>query len=129
MISDRQAALTEQVAKVRASRILGRSHGLSRLFDYLADPAHEDRTLREADVAADVFGRDLDLSGDASVRVYVHRLRKKLEDFYAGGGASEPHRLIIPVGEYRLEVVETGGGADARTGALASRALRPPPPA
>ena len=67
-------------------------------IDYLADPAHAGRTLREADVAADVFGRELDLSGDASVRVYVHRLRKKLEDFYAGPAAAEPHRLVIPVG-------------------------------
>ena len=76
------------------------------LFDYLADPARGGATLREADVAQDVFGRGLDLSGDASVRVYVHRLRKKLDDFYARPGAPEPHRLVIPVGEYRLDVVD-----------------------
>ena len=92
------------MARVRESGVLGRSHGLSRLFDYLADPARDGRILREADVAADVFGRELDLSGDASVRVYVHRLRRKLDDFYAGPGSSEPNRLVIPVGEYRLEV-------------------------
>ena len=106
MSGDRQDALERQVARVRESGVLGRSHGLSRLFDYLADPARDGRILREADVAADVFGRELDLSGDASVRVYVHRLRKKLEDFYAGPGAVEPHRLVIPVGEYRLDVIE-----------------------
>jgi hypothetical protein len=104
MRGDRSEALAAQVARVRESGVLGRSHGLSRLFDHLADPARDGRTLREADVAQDVFGRELDLSGDASVRVYVHRLRKKLEDFYAGAGASEPHRLVIPVGEYRLDV-------------------------
>lgn len=104
MSEARSEALAAQVARVRESGILGRSHGLSRLFDYLADPAVSDRPLREADVALDVFGRDLDLSGDASVRVYVHRLRKKLDDFYAGAGASEGHRLVIPVGEYRLAV-------------------------
>jgi len=101
----RSEALAAQVARVRESGILGRSHGLARLFAYLADPARDGRTLREADVAQDVFGRGLDLSGDASVRVYVHRLRKKLEDFYAGAGAVEPHRLVIPVGEYRLDVI------------------------
>ena len=93
------------MARVRESGVLGRSHGLSRLLDYLADPARDGRILREADVAADVFGRELDLSGDASVRVYVHRLRRKLDDFYAGPGSSEPNRLVIPVGEYRLEVI------------------------
>ena len=105
-MSDRAEALERQVARIRESGMLGRSHGLSRLFDYLADPARGGATLREADVAQDVFGRELDLSGDASVRVYIHRLRKKLDEFYAGPGAGEPHRLVIPVGEYRLDVAE-----------------------
>jgi hypothetical protein len=107
MTEQRAQAFAEQVARVRAAGVLGRSQGLARLFDYLADPAHQGRALREAEMAQDVFGRELDLSGDASVRVYVHRLRKKLEEFYAGPGASETHRLTIPVGEYRLDVVET----------------------
>jgi len=102
---DGTQAFAGQVARIRAAGVLGRSHGLARLFDYLADPERQGRTLREADMAQDVFGRELDLSGDASVRVYIHRLRKKLEEFYAGVGADEPHRLVIPVGEYRLDVV------------------------
>ena len=98
-------ALKAQVERVRASGVLGRSHGLARLFDYLADPALQGRTLSEADVAHDVFGRAAESADDASVRVYIHRLRKKLEDFYADSGAGEPHRLVIPVGDYRLDVV------------------------
>ena len=102
-----QEALLAQVARVRESGTLGRSHGLSRLFDYLAGADQMGHGLREADVAQDVFGRDLTLSSDASVRVYVHRLRRKLDDFYAGPGADQAHRLVIPLGEYRLDVVET----------------------
>src|SRR5688572_22889041 len=103
MVAERPQVLAEQVARVRDSGVLGRSHGLSRLFDYLADPIRAGRTLTEADVAQDVFGRTAEDSADASVRVYIHRLRRKLDDFYAGAGAAEPHRLTIPVGEYRLE--------------------------
>lgn len=121
MSGQRSEALATQVAKVREGGVLGRSHGLSRLFDYLADPAHAGRTLREAEVAQDVFGRELDLSGDASVRVYIHRLRKKLDDFYAGAGAAEPHRLTIPVGEYRLEVVDAVGRAETPAPAAKAR--------
>src|SRR3954471_13438653 len=106
MMGDRSEAFSQQVARIRAGGVLGRSQALMRLVDYLADPAREGRPLREADVAQDVFGRELDLSGDASVRVYIHRLRRKLDEFYAGPGADEPHRLVIPVGDYRLEVVE-----------------------
>lgn len=107
-------AFAEQVARVRASGVLGRSQALARLFDVLADPAREGRALSEADVAHEVFGRALDLSGDASVRVYVHRLRRKLEAFYDGEGAGEAARLSIPVGEYRLILTETGAAPAAR---------------
>lgn len=113
MNDGRSEALDAQVARIRAAGVLGRSQGLARLFDYLADPARGGRTLREADVAMDVFGRELDLTGDASVRVYVHRLRKKLEEFYAGPGAGEAYRLVIPVGEYRLDVTAAPEPAEA----------------
>jgi len=106
MSEGRDEAFARQVAKVRESGVLGRSQGLSRLFDYLADPARQGRTLREVDVSQDVFRRDAAASDDASVRVYVHRLRRKLEEFYAGPGVDEPQRLVIPLGEYRLDVVQ-----------------------
>jgi hypothetical protein len=118
--------LGQQVAAVRDARLLGRSHGLERLFDYLADPANRHRALREADVALDVFGRTPDLSGDASVRVYIHRLRRKLEAFYAGAGADQPYRLVIPVGEYRLDLVDVRE-LDGRRAQTATTTLPPGP--
>jgi hypothetical protein len=36
------------------------------------------------------------------VRVYVHRLRRKLDEFYAGPGKDQPMRLILPKGGYLL---------------------------
>ena len=119
MSEQRSEAFDSQVNRVRASGVLGRSRGLARLFDYLADPARLGQSLREADVAQDVFGRAVDVAGDASVRVYIHRLRRKLEAFYQAAGASEPHRLVIPVGDYRLEVV---AASDAT---IAAPRLRP----
>ncbi len=55
-------------------------------------------------MAAAVFGRDstFDGSQDASVRVAVHRLRRKLDEFYAGPGRDEAVCLSIPKGEYRM---------------------------
>src|SRR5690606_15941694 len=51
---------------------------------------------------------------DATVRVYVHRLRKRLEDFYATqgdgfGGA----RLVLPAGTYALKLVSPDAAGDA----------------
>lgn len=113
MNADKNVNLDTQVERVRESRVLDRSQSLTRLFDYLAAAAREDRSLRETDVAQDVFGRLGDLSGDASVRVCIHRLRRKLHDYYAGEGASQPHRLTVPLGEYRLVVENTPEPAEA----------------
>src|SRR5258706_9997424 len=91
-------------AGLRARQARGRSDSLNRLFDYLAQRAAAGARPKEFEVAAAVFGRDsgFDGSQDATVRVAVHRLRRKLEEFYAGPGRDEPVRLSIPRGEYRI---------------------------
>src|SRR5205085_11038381 len=94
----------ELAAQLRARQALGRSDSLNRLFDYLAACAAAGARPKEFEVAAAVFARDsgFDGSQDATVRVAVHRLRRKLDDYYAGPGAAEPVRLAIPRGEYRM---------------------------
>jgi hypothetical protein len=96
--------IADLAARLRARHALGRSDGLNRLFDYLAACASAGTKPKEFEVAAAVFGRGsaFDGSQDASVRVAVHRLRRKLDDFYAGAGRDEPVRLTIPKGEYRM---------------------------
>jgi hypothetical protein len=93
-------------ARIRASGILGRSELLQRLFDFLIDCAHSGRVPKEIEIAIDGFGKDarFDASQDALVRVYVHKLRRKLEEFYAGPGRNAEERLVIPRGEYRLAI-------------------------
>jgi len=96
--------LAAHVDRIRASEILGRSTRLLRLFDFLVECAAAGRVPKEADIAIDVFQRTatFDASQDAVVRVYVHKLRRRLEDFYAGPGAREQSRLVLERGEYRL---------------------------
>lgn len=108
---------------LRGKDALGRSDVLNRLFDYLARASMEGRRPKEFEVAAAVFGRDSGFDGaqDASVRVAVHRLRRKLEDYYAGDGRTEAVRLTVPRGEYRLEAVSAAAPA-AAPGARPSRA-------
>ena len=114
--------IAELAASLRARHALGRSPGLNRLFDYLAECARAGMRPKEFEVAAAVFGRDAGFDGgqDASVRVAVHRLRRKLDDFYAGAGQGEPARLTIPKGEYRM-VVEARPVAAAAAPAFAWR--------
>ncbi len=97
--------LTAAAALIGASGGLGRSRMLHRLFDYLLERTLRGESPKEVEVAADVFGKsEADLLVDASVRVYVHRLRKKLDDYYAGPGAGFTERLTLPKGDYRFRL-------------------------
>ena len=115
MAPDPNDRIAELAGRLRTRRALGRSEGLNRLFDYLAERARAGARPKEFEVAAAVFGRGGDFDGaqDASVRVAVHRLRRKLDDFYAGPGADEPVRLSIPRGEYRMIAEPTPSMAPA----------------
>ena len=97
-------ALRLEVSHVQASGVLGEAR-LRRMFDYLAERSLAGQSPKEIAIAIDVFGKspDFDVSQDALVRVYIHKLRKALDEYYssAGGRAAELH---IPRGEYRLKV-------------------------
>lgn len=97
------AGLDEQVALVLAAEGLGRSHVMEQLLRFLLARAQTGRAPKEIEIAEAVFARSGGESdADSSVRVYVHRLRRKLDEFYAGPGKDQPSRLILPKGGYLL---------------------------
>jgi hypothetical protein len=105
-MADESEQLRAHAERIRASGVLGRSSLMQRLFDFLLACSLANRAPKEIEVAMDAFGKgaEFDVSQDAMVRVYVHKLRRKLEEFYAGPGANEPTHLSIPKGEYRFVV-------------------------
>lgn len=58
--------------------------------------------ITEYTIAVDVLGKSQDFkeSKDASVRVEVHRLRKRLAEYYEQEGAGDLIRIEIPTGQY-----------------------------
>ena len=110
-----QERLRDEVAAIRDSGLLGRSIILRRLFDYLASISADERSPKEIEVAAQVFGRptNFDPGQDAVVRVYMHKLRRKLETIYAGPRRHAPDRVAIPLGEYRLTLADSVIEAEA----------------
>jgi hypothetical protein len=103
---DDLTALHQQAEKIRSSGVLGQSR-LIRLFNFLVECSAAATIPKEAVIAASVFNKTsaFDVSQDSIVRVYIHNLRRKLDQFYAGPGKNEPVRLVLPKGEYRLTVV------------------------
>jgi hypothetical protein len=105
--------LTREAERIRESLVLGRSGTLIQLFDFLVAASPAADAPKEIDIATTVFGKTdtTDLSQDATVRVYIHRLRRKLESFYAKDNSTM--RLDIPRGSYRLLMVASDGRRSA----------------
>jgi hypothetical protein len=98
--------LAARADRIRASGLLGRSGQLSRLFDYLVECSVEGKSPKEIDIAVEALGRgaEFDVTQDAVVRVYVHKLRRRLDEFYSGAGSTDTTRIVIARGEYRLSL-------------------------
>ena len=90
---------------VLASSTFARNPRLTALLEYLCVKCFqgEGSSIKEYSIATDVFRRtpDFDQANDAIVRVEMHRLRKKLKEFYAGEGAREPVEIVILSGRYQ----------------------------
>jgi hypothetical protein len=102
-------ALQSAFAAVLTSKTFSKTPRLAALLEYLCVRYFEGDTesIKEYNIATDVFGRaaDFDQASDAIVRVEVHRLRKKLKEFYAGEGAEQPVEIVIQSGHYLPEFV------------------------
>ena len=118
-MDEAQASFAEEVERVRESGLVGRSGRLRDLFDFLAARGPGAEPASQAEIAETVFGHTDAEADDATARVYVHRLRKRLEQFYdredTTGG-----RLVLPAGTYALHLEREGTEPphEARAGPL-----------
>lgn len=96
-------AFAAEVARVKSSGVLGEGGRLAELFAFLAGRGASAEPATQIEIAETVFGQAASENDDATVRVYIHRLRKRLEDFYGQDGVEDaPGKLTIPSGTYAL---------------------------
>ena len=107
------AEVKEGLRAVLESKTFRQAPRLGKLLQYICGKAllEEPQQVTEYTIAVDVFGKPLDFkeSKDSSVRVEVHRLRKRLAQFYESEGADRRLQIRIPPGQYLPEfhVLET----------------------
>jgi hypothetical protein len=94
-------ALLERIA---SSVYVKRAARLQELLLYLGKCSLKDRceTIHEQKIGVEVFGRsaDYDTSDDNIVRTNISELRKRVEAYFEGEGASETLVVEIPRGSY-----------------------------
>jgi hypothetical protein len=100
-MDEARAGFAREVERVRESGLVGRSGRLRELFDFLAARGPDADPASQAEIAETVFGHGRAEADDATARVYIHRLRKRLEQFYEREGAASG-RLVLPAGTYAL---------------------------
>jgi len=105
-MSEREQFST-QVERLAQSEVLHSSESLCRLLRYLARHSldHPGVSLKEYQIATEVFGRPLDFDpqSDSAIRVQAGRLRAKLIEYYASEGAADPILVELPKGSYVLQ--------------------------
>ena len=108
-------AIKQHAESVIAAGAIGRSEAAIRLLRYLAERAHTKKSLKEIEIAVDVFNRDasFDPSQDSLIRVNIHKLRAKLEQFYEREGIDFSERLKIPKNSYVLTLEKNSNTSPA----------------
>ncbi|MBB6252018.1 hypothetical protein [Nitrospirillum iridis] len=97
-------AVREQVDRLGASPRFAGSERLLAFLHFIVEETLAGRgaTLKEAVIGNAVYGREppYDPRIDSTVRVEARRLRRKLEDHYAGPGRQDPVIITLPTGGY-----------------------------
>src|SRR5271165_4700149 len=130
-----------ELQAVLASTAFVRSARMAALLNYLCGKyfAGDADHLKEYSIAVEVLGRPdtFDPAQDAIARVEVHRLRRKLREYYEGEGSNHPIHIQIPSGSYvpsftpyaaKSEVAILSGPVPPTALVATKEFVRPPPP-
>ncbi|HTY36809.1 MAG TPA: hypothetical protein VMH23_06845 [Bacteroidota bacterium] len=95
------------MAEILESSEFKESQKYRDLLTYLVEESLAGRSPKETTLGIQFFGKEASFNSkeDATVRVYLNNLRKKLDHYYLTSGKSASLRLVIPVGHYKVEFV------------------------
>jgi adenylate cyclase len=113
--------IRSELERILASEGFARNDRLSGFLRYVVEEEISGRgdQLKESLVGVEAFGRrpDYDARQDSVVRTEAARLRTRLAEYYANGGATDPVVIELPKGGYKpvFKVVESPPEAPSRT--------------
>lgn len=92
------------IQKIVKAKTFSRSEILRDLLNYLFKAHQNNENVKAINIAIDLLQRkgELKENDETLARVYVHKLRSKLTDYYKTEGLNEKIILEIPKGKYEL---------------------------
>jgi hypothetical protein len=94
----------DELENVLSSGIFAKAPRQAELLEHICDEYFAGRAdqIKEYTLATEVLGRpaDFDQNRDAIVRVELHRLRKKLKEYYEAEGTGHSLHIVIDSGQY-----------------------------
>ncbi len=95
---------SHQLGKILHSTAFRNAPGLKKFLQYVVSKTIEglSNEIKEYSIAVEVLGKpsDYDPRLDTTVRVQAHRLREKLEEYYAVEGSGDDVIVELPKGHY-----------------------------
>ena len=107
MNSKQKRAILDQIL---TSNEFDNADTFKNLLTFLVESEIKNDVPKESEIAFSIFHKDsnYDPVTDATVRVYVHKLRLKLDSYYQNEGRFDKQKLTIPKGHYKVVFDETG---------------------
>lgn len=95
----------ESLQKLLNSEEIKHNEKYCRLLEYLFNASISNKKVKESTIASECFENDssYDPSIDSYVRVYLSKLRKKIEHYYLTDGVNDKVKISIPKGNYSVK--------------------------
>jgi hypothetical protein len=105
LVDERLLALQQ----ILQSKTFSSCETIQQILRFIVEKSIAERIgeIKEYTIATEVLGRPKEFNSkdDNIVRVQVHRLRKKLDEYYKGEGARDQVQIFIPRGHYYPQYV------------------------
>lgn len=90
--------------KVLNSKMFSKSTTAIVLLKYLFESSIEGKNISASDIGREIFGKKYQYGkSEATVRVNVYHLRKKIKNYYEGEGVNDSVHLFIERGQYSVK--------------------------
>jgi len=91
--------------KIISSKTFSNSEQYVELLKFLVQSEIDHKTIKEFTIGIEIFnkGKDFNPANDPGVRIFMHRLRKKIKSYYESEGKTDRIILTIPKGHYGVK--------------------------